>query len=281
MVRIVLRRFGDVNEGFADRILEILNDCYSRLGAHSVEIVDLYVFGRSLSLSAFVNEEKRKLGIRTSAFEEGFLAVHDAWHGTPRIMVACDTLSRAPKLVGIGGLHHEVAHTVLHGSLEYYTFSIPIFLLDLERKQAISRQVMTDLAYLTSLAVKDYEVTRLLYENGYVEDQVAYNEYFLKPSEEEAEAWKLAEKNKVARLLFLVSVLKTACCATPLMKDERYGEEISGAITKSIHYLPADMSARLWRILESASEFGKNTHENVNRFMMEIVDELYVGGDRY
>ena len=34
------------------------------------------------------------------------------------------------------------------------------------------------------------------------------------------------EKNKTATLLFLVSALKTTCCATPLLKDERYGEEI-------------------------------------------------------
>jgi hypothetical protein len=241
-----------------------------------VEIVDICIFDKSSSMNAFMNEEKRKLGIETSAFEENFLAVHDAWHGTPRIMVAYDKLLEVPKLVGIGGLHHEVAHTVLHGYLEYYSFPMPIFLLELERKEVISRQIMKDLIYLASVAVKDYEVTRLLYENGYVDDQVAYSEYYLKPSEEELEAWKLAEKNRIIRLLFLVSVLKTTCCAAPLLKDEKYGVEIFRTLTGSMSFLPAGLSAQLLKMVKSASEFGKDTHQNVRRLMKEIIDELVI-----
>jgi len=262
--------------------LEILNDCYNRLGAHAVEIVDVYIFEKSSSMNAFMNDEKRKLGIKTSAFEESFLTLHDAWRGTPRIMVAYDKMFRVPKLVGVGGLRHEVAHTVLHGSLEYYSFPMPMFLLELERNGVISRQIMRDLVYLVSLAVKDYEVTRLLCEKGgYVEDQVAYNEYYLKPSEEELEAWKLTEKDKTARLLFLVSTLKTACCATPLLKDERYCEEILETMTNSINFLPAEWSARLLKTIEAASKFGRNTHENVDQFMKEIIDELVLKGERF
>jgi hypothetical protein len=278
MVRIVVRRFGDGKERFVEKVLEILNDCYSRFGAHAVEIVDVLIFEKSSSMNAFMNGEKRKLGIETSAFEESFLAVHDAWQGTPRIMVAYDKMVHVPKLVGFGALRHEVAHSVLHGSLEYYSFSIPMFLLELERNGVISRQVIRDLVYLASIAVKDYEVTRLLYEKGYVEDQVAYNEYYLKPSEEELEAWKLAEKSKTATLLFLVSSLKTACCATPFLKDERYGEEILKAITGSMNFLPPELSARLLKTLEAASKFGRNTHENVDRFMKEIIDVLIING---
>jgi hypothetical protein len=278
MARIIVRRFGDVEERFVEKVLEILNDCYNRLSAHAVEIVEVYIFEKSSLMNAFMNDEKRKLGIETSAFEESFLAVHDAWHGTPRIMVAYDKMLHVPKLVRIGVLRHEVAHTALHGSLEYYSFSTPIFLLELERNGVVSRQVIRDLVYLASIAVKDYEVTRLLYEKGYVEDQVAYNEYCLKPSEEDLEAWKLAEKNKTATLLFLVSALKTACCATPLLKDERHGEEILKTVIRSMDFLPAELSARLLKTLEATSKLGKDTHENVDWFMKEIIDELIVNG---
>jgi hypothetical protein len=276
MVRIVVHKFGNVEERFVERALEMLNDCYNHLGAHAVEIVDVYIFEKSSSMNAFMNDEKKKLGIETSALEEDFLAVHDAWHGTPRIMIACDKLLQVPKLVGIGGLHHEVAHTVLHGSLEYYSFPMPISLLELKRNGVVSSQMTRDLVYLVSIAAKDYEVTRLLHENGYVDDQVAYNEYYLKPSEEELEAWKLAEKNKVARLFFLVSILKTACCAAPLLRDKRHHEEILETMTKSMGFLPAQLSAHLLKILEAASEFGKNTHENVDRLMKEIIDEVVI-----
>jgi hypothetical protein len=256
--------------------LDVLNECYDRLGARDLEIVDLYIFDRSSSMIAFMNEEKRRLGVETSAFEENYLAVHDAWHGTPRIMIAHDKFSEVPKLVGTGALHHEAAHTVLHGYLEYYSFPIPMLLLKLERDNIISRQTMKDLVYLASVAVKDYEVTRLLYENGYVNDQVAYSEYYLEPSEEDLEAWKLAEKSKTNTLLFLVSIIKTACCAAPLLEDEKYGEEILRAVNRSMSFLPPGLSARLLRLIKAASEFGKNTHENVDRFIKEIGDQLVV-----
>jgi len=153
-----------------------------------------------------------------------------------------------------------------------------MFLLELERNRVMSKQVIRDLVYLVSIAVKDYEVTRFLCGKGCVKDQVAYNEYCLKLSDEELEEWKLAEKNKTATLLFLISVLKTACCAAPLLKDERYEEEILKAITGNVNFLPAELSAQLLKMLEATSRFGRDTHENAGRFMKEIIDQLIVKG---
>jgi len=227
-------------------------------------------------MNAFIGGEKRNLGISTSAFEASFFAVHDAWRGTPRIMVAYDRMSALPKLVGVGALRHEAAHTVLHGSLEYYIFSFPTVLLKLERAGIISRKIAEDLLYLVSVAVKDYEVTRLLYEKRFVTDQFAYNRYFLEPSEEDREAWNIAKRNETARILVLVSILKTACCAAPLLKDERYGGEISRSISKSRAYLPADLSRRLSKVLQASSKFGENTQENIDLLAEKIVDELVI-----
>ena len=249
-----------------------MNDCYNRIDADAVEIVDVYLFDKSSSMNAFLSEEKRSLGVGTSPFEASFFAVHDAWRGTPRIMLAHDKMLSVPRLVSMGGLHHEVAHTVLHGSLEYYLFSVPSSLL--ERKSLVSRQVMRDLLYLVSVAVKDYEVTRLLCEKGFVEDQVAYNRYFLEPSEEDYEAWNMAKHDKTARFLVLVSLLKTIFCAAPILTDEKYRREISQCIAMSLSHLPADMSTRLRRILEVSSKFGKNTHENVDLLMRELFNEF-------
>ncbi len=277
-VRIVVHRFGDVKESFLGDVLKILDDCYSCVGARDLEIVDLCLFDRSTSMNAFISEEKKKFGISTSAFEASFFAVHDAWQGTPRIMVAHDKMLTAPKLVAIGGLHHEVAHTILHGSLEYYLFPTPRLLVKLENEGIFSTQFVRDILYLASLAVKDFEVTRLLYRNGYVEDQVAYNTYFLEPSEEEHETWRLAEKNKTARLLVLVSLLKTACCAEPLLRDERHGKEIAQMMARSMNYLPVELSAPILRMLKVTSKFGEKTHENVNLFMNKIIDEFIIEG---
>ena len=277
-VRIVSQRFGDLKESFVVEVLGIMDDCYNRINADAVKIVDLYLFDKSSAMNAFLVEEKRKLGIATSAFEASFFAVHDAWRGTPRIMVAYDRMLTLPELVRVGSLQHEVAHTILHGSLEYYSFAVPTSLFKLENEGLVSRQIIWDLLYLVSIAVKDYEVTRLLYENSFLEDQVAYSKYLLEPSEEDHEAWKLSSKNKTARLLTLVSLLKTTCCAAPLLKYAIYGKEIAKAIARSMSYLPKEVSTRLSKTLEAASKFGQNTHENVDLFMKKIIDELVIEG---
>jgi len=271
-----VREFGKVKNSFVEKVLEIMGDCYNRINAPAVEIVDLYLFNEVSTMNAFLSEEKRNLGIGMSAFEASFFAIHDAWRGIPRIMVAYDNILTLPKLVRTGVLHHEVAHSVLHGSLEYYSFSIPALLLELEREGVVSRQIMGDLLYLVSIAVKDYEVTRLLYENSYVEDQVAYNKYFLEPSEEDKKAWKLARKNKTARLLVLVSLLKTTCCAAPLLRDRRYGGEMAESIARSMYYLPSELSVHLLRLIDATSKFGENTHENVDLFTKKIMDQLVI-----
>ena len=251
---------------------------HSKEECGTVKIVDLYLFDRSSRMNAFLSEEKRKLGIKTSAFEASFFAVHDAWRGTPRIMVAYDRMLTLLELVRVGSLHHEVAHTILHGSVEYYSFAVPSFLLKLLDEGLFSKQIVGDLIYLVSIAVKDYEVTRLLYGNGFLEDQAAFCKYLLEPSEEDREAWKLSKRNETARLLTIVSLLKTACCAAPLLDDAIYGKRISESIARSMSYLPKELSTRLSRALEAASKFGQNTHENVDLFMKKIVDELVIKG---
>jgi len=277
-VRIALQRFGRVKQSFIDEVLGIMDDCYNRINADAVEIVDLYLFDKSSAMNAFLTEEKRKLGIATSAFEASFFAVHDAWHGTPRIMVAYDRMLTLSELVRVGSLHHEIAHTILHGSLEYYSFTVPTFLLKLLDEGLFSKQIVVDLLYLVSIAVKDHEATRLLYENGFLEDQAAFCKHLLGPSEEDREAWKLSGRNETARLLALVSLLKAACCAAPLLDDTIYGKGISESIARSMSYLPEELSTRLSKILEAASKFGQNTHENVDLFMKKIVDELVIEG---
>jgi hypothetical protein len=274
MVRIVLHKFGDVEEIFVNEVLEIINDCYNRIDSHAVEIVDLYFFDRSSKMNAFIGEEKRKMGIETSPFEESFFAVHDAWYGIPRIMVAYDRALELPRLVRAGCIRHEAAHTILHGSLEYYSFPMPISLYEMERKGIILKQVAIDLLYLASMAVKDYEVTRLLYQKGFAEEQFAYNKYFLEPSQEDQEVWEIAKNDRNARLIVLVSLLKTCCCAAPLLKDEKFGGDMEKLLTHSMNHLPVELVASILRLLKATDRFGKNTHENVDLLMKAIIDEI-------
>ena len=96
MVKIPVKRFGKVDEGLSGEILDILNECYSRLQPHDVQIVDLYLFQRSSTMNAFLSDEQGRLGIATSPLDASFLATHDAWRGTPRVMVALMTHRGSP-----------------------------------------------------------------------------------------------------------------------------------------------------------------------------------------
>jgi hypothetical protein len=274
VVRIVLREFGTVEDRFAQAVLVIFKNFYNRIAVGAVELIDLYLFEKTSSMNAFLDQEKRNLGIATSPFETRFLAVHDAWHGTPRIMVACDKVFCLPKLVRLGCMHHEAAHTVLHGSLEYYMFSAPTFSAPLKEKIAVLRPVLGDILYLVSTAVKDYEATRLLVNNGFIKDQVAYNKYTLKPSEEDTDTWNLARQNTIAQVLFLIALLKTACCAAPFLQDQKYGGQINELLVRNINYLPPIWISRLLTLLETTSKFGPDTHQNVELFTRTVLDAL-------
>lgn len=273
-MRIAVRRFGELKEDFAQRVFKIIHDCYERTGDIDVKLVDLYLFENASLMRAFLDKEKKELGIKTSAFEYSFFALHDAWRGIPRIMVAYDRLLSLPETVAESCLIHEAAHTLLHGSLEHYSFSIPAVLLELIEEGGISRQLALDLLYLVSIAVKDYEVSRLLYKCGFLEELNVYVGFFLEPSEEDVEEWGLVKDHRLAKLLYLTSLLKTLCCAVPLLRDEEYGERITGSIARSIEFLSSDLREDLMDVIDTCLEFGEDTHFNVDLLLKGIVDKF-------
>ena len=113
-----------------------------------------------------------------------------------------------PRLVEVGGIRHEVGHTVLHGDIRYYLLSFPAALLEIADRFNLSFEYMTNLLYLVSIAVKDYEVTRLLYQKRYVEDQAAYVEFLLKVSEDDILSWEISRGKPISQALCLISCLK-------------------------------------------------------------------------
>ena len=74
--------------------------------------------------------------------------------------------------------------------------------------------------------------------------------------------------------MVLVSILKMACCAAPLMEDERCGGEMVEAVVRSTSHLPEPLSTRLLMMLKVTSDFGGDTHRNVEMFTNKIVRDL-------
>lgn len=262
MVRVVLRKFGSIEGGDIGYILKILEECYLRFEPHEVSYLDLYLFENAVSMKAFFNLERLKVGVTLGSFEDIFIAQHDAWRGVPRISICLDRLRSLPEEVRVGSIRHEVGHSVLHGSIEYY---ITPRLMMPRLASRLSEASLRSFLYLVSIADKDYEVARSLFERGYVEDQVAYAMTLLDTTEDDKLAWRISEGNRFAEILCLVSRFKEVCCAAPFLGSERYGSELEDRIIQNLHYL-GDVNAK--KLLEIAKgelpKFGADTSENIN-----------------
>jgi len=274
--KIFVSKFLEVKAEEIEYILRVIIESYGRLAPHEVALVDLYVFERSSSLDAFTAKEYEEVGVASAPFDESFFAMHDAWRGTSRIILCLERMAKLPKLVQVGGIRHEVGHSVLHGSLHYYILSLPPALLDLAVNFDISSQYATNLLYLISIAVKDYEVSRLLYDRGYVEDQIAYAKHLLTITESDILSWEISRGKPLAEILCMISCLKAAGCAVPFLFNKTFGEEMKRRLMESLSYLPAGYSVPLLNtILEGFSSLKADTLSNIDQ-MACLVEEKIV-----
>lgn len=275
LVRIVISKFGKIKDEEKDCVIKIMKECYERLKPHNVELVDLYLFERSSTVEAFLSKEYAEVGVTSAHFGELFFAIHDAWRGTPRITLCFERMRKLPKLVWMGGIRHEAGHSVLHGGLQYYLRSLPPALRELVDGFDLTLEYATNLLYLMSIAVKDYEVTRLLHERGYLRDQKAYAGYLLTISESDIASWKMAKGNPLAEILCLISYLKASGCAAPLLLDKACGSDIRRRLRESLTYLPKDYSAALMKVItEDFPRLGTNTFDNIDRAADFIAEKI-------
>ena len=211
----------------------------------------------------------------SASFDELFFAMHDAYRGTSRITLCLERMKKLSKLVQVGGIRHEVGHSVLHGRLLYYLLPLPSALLELVRRFYISQEFATNLLYLISIAVKDYEVSRLLRERGYLEDQIAYAKHMLKVTDSDKLSWEVARGRPSAEVLCVVSCLKAAGCAIPVLLDKISGEEMKRLLEESLFYLPTDYSTRLLNmVLEGFPSLRTDTLSNVNQVAYLVAENI-------
>ena len=151
VVKVVLSKFGDVSDERVWRVVRILEECYKHLEPQDLPLVDLYMFATSRSLKSFLFRERSMAGVVSTPIDESFYAMHDAWRGTPRIIVCFGRMNELPELVQVGVLKHEAGHSILHGSLEYYIFPIPQSLAEASEKFALSKNFTLDLCISSPL----------------------------------------------------------------------------------------------------------------------------------
>jgi hypothetical protein len=280
LVKVILQRLGEVSEEDVRNTLSVIHDCYERLEPHGVEILDLLLFSNPLSMRSFYSREQSSLRVVSADFGESFVAMHDAWRGTSRIGVCMSRIRELPRLIQIGTLRHEVGHSVLHGSMEYYVFPIGASLMEAAKRLGLSKEYSFSLLYLISIAVKDFEVTRLLSERGHVDDQAAYSNHMLRTVNEDLEAWQLAKGNPAAMSLCLAGRLKDAACLVALQL--KLGEQfVAEALTAQLSYLPHPSFDRLLETLRSFPQaIVGDTFQNVavmtKIFVEEILQPLFI-----
>jgi len=275
LVRIVVSKFGEISHATVDSVLKTMTECYERLKPHNVELVDLYLFERSSAADAFLLKEASEVGVVSSPFGELFFATHDAWRGTPRIILCLEKMQGLPELVQVGGIRHEVGHSVLHGSLQYYLLSLPSAPLELVNRFGLSTDYAMNLFYLVSIAVKDYEVTRLLHQRGYIEDQMAYVKHLLAVSESDILSWEASRGKPLAEILCLTSCLKASGCAAPLLFDKTCHEEIKHLLKASLSYLPPNYTNLLLSVIsEDFLRFGTDTLDNIREASVSVVEKI-------
>lgn len=255
-----------------------MEETYRRLEPHPVILVDLQLFDRASSMEAHVAREHVEAGVVSTRVDDRFFALHDAWRGIPRITVCLERMARLPGPVQIGSLQHEVGHSVLHGELRYYRLAQPRAFQAVQTRYGLSPHYMADLLYLTSLAVKDYEVTRFLVEHGFHQEQTAYVESLFTSGPEDAVTWRVAQDRPEAQVLVLVSTLKPLFCAAGFYPKEDCKDAMEAKV-KAYAYLPPPFQRMLQQVTSDAVQLSiGQTPENLERtaraISTEIIDSL-------
>ena len=57
MVKVVLKKFGEIPEESVGNTIGVIEECYERLRPHEVEILDLLLFSDSSSMHSFYSLE--------------------------------------------------------------------------------------------------------------------------------------------------------------------------------------------------------------------------------
>jgi len=275
MTKLPLLHFhyhGHVTQAQEQQIRRTLEECYVRLGHWLPETVEVRLFDAPVQLAAFVEAEKAELGIKTLG-DEAFICSHDAWRGSPRLLICIERLLALSGVAQQGAVSHEAAHTVLHGGLAYYVFRLPLDCVELARAKGMQLSLLQQVLYHCATAVKDYEVTRLLLRQGYEDCQVAFAQTQFLPSDEDRLAWSLARCHPQGGLLFFTGQLKTLLLGCPL--------ELAGLLQlerctdSMLTYIGPDERKRLLGLARSiAEQLGDDTHDNIRLTLRQVLLKL-------
>jgi hypothetical protein len=167
----------------------------------------IVVYHRLYELQDFFRKEKEALGI-VSEGEAEFIAIHEAWRGYPRIHICSERIKNLPETIVLGAVQHELAHAILHGRSEFYTFRYSRQLVSAGEALGLDIQLMQQCVYLISIALKDGEVVGRLVNIGFQSGQIALLEHMLADTRSEREVWNAIRHLPPQRKIAVASFMK-------------------------------------------------------------------------
>ncbi|MCJ7514400.1 MAG: hypothetical protein MUO89_00285 [Dehalococcoidia bacterium] len=279
-VEISIITSGNIPWSFKRDIENIFRDCYRRFGSRIPYKVEIHVVDKEANMRALLKEDKLRLGMAASDGDEEFVCAHDAWRGYPRVICSLDKLAQLNKSGKLGAIRHEAAHSALHGSLEYYIFRIPDECRHTAAIKGLEPPVLDQALYYVSVAVKDYEATRLLVQHDFIDCQFTFALEWLKPSEQSKSDWKLAQANRQAKFIYLTTLLRPMLFAHPLLALPRSKNislenqvQLARRVEEMLEHLGTTEQNRLLQVTSAiAEEATEDTHKNVDIAMCQVMN---------
>lgn len=268
------RIFGNVSDEFVGEVKEALRSTYDAISRAKPDIVAVRVVDGLVNLKELCEEEQGETG--GDAFGgEGYLTTHEWIEGSSRITICWQRADELPPLIGQAALQHEAGHSVLHGGEEFGAFSLTEGLLRRGRKAGLRIPAMRALLYLSSQAVKDFEVSRLLAMAGLRSSQTALAVYQFAEQVRERPGWKEIASSAEGRLVYLASHLRPLLYTEPLQATDSNLSEISRAIGETFAPVPEDIREDLIALSASLAEnLGEDTFESAPQTMEFLLDRF-------
>jgi hypothetical protein len=271
-VEISVITSGNIPWSFKRDVENIFRDCYRKFRSSRIPYkVEIHLVDREANMRALLKEDRLRLGMSAGGYDE-FVCSHDAWRGYPRIICSLDRLTKLNKLGRLGAIRREAAHSVLHSSMEYYIFRIPDECRHTAAIKALDPPVLDQVLYHVSIAVKDFEATKLLVQHDFIDCQFAFALGWIKPSEEDKSTWKQIQTNREAKFIYLAALLKPMLFVHPLLALPRTKNislenqvQLARRVEEMLEHLGSTEQNRLLQVTNIIAEQAtEDTHKNVD-----------------
>jgi hypothetical protein len=278
-VEISIITSGNIPWNFKRDVENIFRDCYRRFGSGIPYKVEIHVVDKEANMRALLKEDRLRLGMSGGGDDE-FVCSHDAWRGYPRVICSLDRLTELNKLARLGAIRREAAHSVLHGSMEFYIFRIPDECRHTATIKALESQVLDQALYYVSVAVKDFEATRLLVRHNFIDCQFNFALAWMKPSEQDKSTWKNVQTNRQTKFIYLTALLRPLLFAHPLLalphaKNISLENQVQLArrVEQMLEHLGTTEQNRLLQVSSVIAEQAtEDTHKNVDIAMCQVMN---------